>query len=316
MAGNDQQLPPGLGVAPAQTPQVPGTPPGTSVISMPNPTPRPAPVTQEQYNQQFLQPAPQVPAGQEPPAAPVFQNPMLQTLQAPAPVTAQPAPTPATPPVLPVPPVVPEPQKPVAQPGAVADLAGALGSDPMLAPGIAYLEAAATAAGLDVTRAFGNAADELDARFIDRAYLVEKVGQEQADQMIKVAESSIQFAATTRDNLFAECRAVAGDQGQWDQAVALFNQHADAETKAAIGGMFDSMNKAQMLYAARQLVQFAASTGGVVNPGVQPLGSPGTVTGMSMEEYRGALAQLPRNAPDSAYEALRAQRAAGMKQGR
>jgi len=308
MAGNDQQLPPGLGGG-ASVPQVPNTPAGTSVINMPNPTPR---VTQEQYQQQFVQPAPVLPTGQEPPAPVHHPNPMLQTLAPPAPVTAQPV---APAPVLPTPPVVPEAPKPTA-PTGVADLAGALGADPMLAPGIAYLEAAATAADLDVQRAFGNAADELDARFIDRAYLVEKVGQAQADQMIKVAESSIQFAATTRENMFAECRAVAGDAGQWDQAVALFNQHADAETKAAIGGMFDSMNKSQMLYAAKQLVQFAASTGGVVQPGVQPLGAPGTVTGMSMEEYRGALANLPRNAPDSAYETLRAQRAAGMKQGR
>lgn len=311
---NDQQLPPGLGgVAPAQVPQVPNAPAGASVITMPNPTPRaPAPVTQEQYNAQFLQPAPQVPAGQEPPQQQQFVNPMLQTLAPPAPVTAQPQA-----PAAPVPPVVPEPPKPAEapKPGTVADLAGALGSDPMLAPGIAYLEAAATQHKIDVARAFGNAADELDARFIDRAYLTDVVGAEVAAQMIKVAESSIAFAAQTRENLFSECRAVAGEAAQWDQAVALFNQHADAETKAAIGAMFDTMNRAQMLYAAKQVVAFAKGTGGVVAPNSQPLGTPGAVQGLSMEQYRAELAKLPRNAPDSAYEALRVQRTAGLKAG-
>lgn len=306
MADNDQQLPSGLGVAPAVAPQVPGAPAGSSVINMPNPT------ATQQYQQQFLQPAPQVPAGQEPPAQVFHQNPMLTTLtppgQAPAP---QPAPAPA--PV--VPPVVPEAPKVEAAPGSVTDLAGALGTDPMIAPAIAFLEAATLEAGLDATRAFGNAADELDPRFIDRAYLIEKVGQAKADQMIKVAESTIVFAKQARENLYNECRAVAGDNAKWDQAVALFNQHADPATKEAISAMFDSMNKAQMVYAAKQLVEFANRTGGVVNATIQPLGAPGTAQGLSSDAYRQAIAALPRNAPDSAYEALRQQRAVGQKAG-
>ena len=309
MAQNDQQLPSGLGgIAPAAAPQLPS---GGSVVNMPNPAPA---ITQQQYQQQFLAPAPQVAPGQEPPPAPVYQNPMLTTLQ-PLPVPGQePAPQPAAQPPL-VPPVVPEAPKPEGAPAKVADLAGALGTDPMIAPAIAYLEAAATTAGLDVQRAFGNAADELDARFIDRAYLVEKVGQAEADQMIKVAESSIKYAAQVNTNLLNECRAVAGDQGTWDQAVALFNQHADAGTKAAISAMFDSMNRDQMIYASQQLVAFAKNTGGVVQSTRQPLGAPGTAQGLTSEAYRAELAKLPRNAPDSAYENLRNQRQAGANAG-
>lgn len=311
MAGtNDQQLPPGLGgVAPAQVPAVPGAPSGSSVVVMPNPTPSPA-----AYQQQFLQPAPTVPSGQEPPAPVQHLNPMLTTLAAPAPPAPPAAPAPA-PPVLPAPPVVPEPPKADAPTGTVADLAGSLGSDPAIAPGIAYLEAAAATAQLDVARAFGQAADELDVRFIDKAYLVEKVGQAQADQMIKVAEASIVYAKAATEKLYSDVRASAGGDEAWGQAITLFNQHAPQETKVAIAALFDSMNKEQMTYAAAQVVAFAKGTGGVVTAGAQPLGVPGAVQGMTADQYREALHALPRNAPDSAFDNLRAQRAAGQKAG-
>jgi hypothetical protein len=186
----------------------------------------------------------------------------------------------------------------------------------MIAPAISYLEAACTTANLDVSRAFGQAADELDARFIDRAYLVEKVGQAQADQLIKVAESSIVYAATARENLYTECKQVAGGQAGWDQAIALFNEHADPQTKSAISAMFDSLNRDQMLYASQQLIAFAQKTGGFVQNTAQPLGAAGSGAGMSADEYRVALAALPRNASDEQYNALYQQRAAGKKQGR
>ena len=312
MADNDQQLPAGLGVPPAATPQVPGAPAGSSVITMPNPVTKPAQapmLTYEQYQAQFLSQQPQVPAGQVPPAPAQNLNPMLTTLQPPPAPGAAPAPAPA-------PPVVPAPPKPEATAaGTVADLAGALGTDPAIAPGIAYLEAAATAAQLDVTRAFGQAADELDVRFIDKAYLVEKVGQAQADQMIKVAEASIVYAKAAQEQLYADVRTSAGGDAAWGQAIALFNQHAPQETKVALGALFDSLNKEQMMYAAQQVVAFAKSTGGVVQTSAQPLGTPGAVQGMSMEQYRTAIAALPRQATDAQYEALRQQRAAGMKAG-
>lgn len=316
MADNDQQLPAGLGgVPPAATPQVPGAPAGSSVIAMPNPQPKaPVQLSYEEYQRQFQSQQPQVPANQVPPPMAQTPNPMLTTLAPPLAPGQQPA-APAVP-ALPTPPVVPEPPK--AEPpaaGTVADLAGALGSDPAIAPGIAYLEAAATQAGLDVTRAFGNAADELDPRFIDKAYLVEKVGQEQADQMIKVATASIEYAKVATENLYTEVRQSAGGDEAWGQAIALFNKHAPQETKVALGALFDSMNKDQMIYAAAQVVAFAKTTGGVITQGQQPLGTPGNVQGMTMEQYRTELAKLPRNAPDSAYEALRTQRAAGMKAG-
>lgn len=319
MAANDQNLPAGLGVAPAVAPQIPGTPAGTSVIQMPNPTPRPAEpgpmLSYEQYQAQFVSQQPQVPASQVPPAPVQNPNPMLTTLQAPPAPGVAPAPAPA-PPVLPAPPVVPEPPKPDAPAaGTVADLAGALGSDPAIAPGIAYLEAAATAAGLDVTRAFGQAADELDVRFIDKAYLVEKVGQAQADQMIKVAEASIVYAKAATEQLYTDVRASAGGDEAWAQAIALFNQHAPQETKVALGALFDSMNKDQMVYAASQVVAFAKATGGLVQQGAQPLGTPGNVQGMTMEQYRTAIAALPRNATDAQYAELRTQREAGVKAG-
>lgn len=321
MAANDQNLPAGLGVAPAVAPQIPGTPAGTSVINMPNPTPRPAEpgpmLTYEQYQAQFVSQQPQVPASQVPPAPAHNPNPMLTTLQAPPAPGVAPAPAPAAaPPVLPAPPVVPEPPKadaPAA--GTVADLAGSLGTDPAIAPGIAYLEAAATAAQLDVTRAFGQAADELDVRFIDRAYLVEKVGQAQADQMIKVAEASIVYAKAATEKLYSDVRASVGGDEAWGQAIALFNQHAPQETKVAIAALFDSMNPEQMKYAAGQVAAFAKSTGGVVQAGVQPLGTPGNVQGMTMEQYRTAIAALPRNATDAQYAELRAQREAGVAAG-
>lgn len=319
MADNDQQLPAGLGgVPPAATPQVPGAPAGSSVIIMPNPTPAPAAspemLSYEAYQRQFLAAQPVVPPSQQPPPMAQNQNPMLTTLQPPAPPSAVPPVAPPAP-VLPTPPVVPEPPKPDAASSTVTDLAGALGSDPAIAPGIAYLEAAATAAGLDVTRAFGNAADELDPRFIDRAYLVEKVGQAQADQMIKVAEASIVYAKAATEQLYSDVRASAGGDEAWGQAIELFNKHAPKETKVALGALFDSMNKEQMVYAASQVVAFAKSTGGVITPGQQPLGTPGNAQGMTMEQYRTALAALPRNATDAQYEALRTQRAAGMKAG-
>lgn len=322
MADNEQSLPAGLGggsIPAVATPQIPGAPAGASVITMPNPVINREPAQQmlsyEQYQAQFTANQPQVPAAQVPPPLAQNPNPMLTTLQ---PLAAPPAPgatPPVAPPVLPTPPVVPEPPKSDAAPGSVADLAGALGSDPAIAPGIAYLEAAATAGGIDTTRAFGNAADELDARFIDKAYLIEKVGQEQADQMIKVATASIEYAKVATEKLYSDVRASAGGDEAWGQAIALFNKHAPQETKVALGALFDSMNKDQMVYAAQQVVAFAKGTGGVIAAAPQPLGSPGAVQGLGMAEYRAAIAALPRNAPESAYAALREQRKAGMAAG-
>lgn len=322
MAQNDQNLPAGLGIPSASTPNVPNAPSGASVINMPNPTPAPAAapaapmLTYEQYQAQFTAQQPQVAPGQMPPAMVQNQNPMLTTLQAPPAPGAVPAPVPAPAPVLPAPPVVPEPPKeaPAAE-GTVSGLAGDMANDPALAPGIAYLEAAATTAGLDVTRAFGQAADELDPRFIDRAYLVEKVGQAQADQMIKVAESTIVYAKAATEKLYTDVRASAGGDEVWSQAIELFNQHAPVETKRAIGALFDTMDAGQMKYAAAQVVAFAKQTGGAVLPTAQPLGTPGAVQGLSQEQYRAELAKLPRNAPDSAYENLRNQRQAGQNAG-
>ncbi len=322
MAENNQSLPAGLGgVPPAATPNVPGAPAGASVVNMPNPVINREPaapagpmLTYEQYQAQFTAQQPAVPAAQVPPPLAQNPNPMLTTLQPLAPPPAPGAPA-APAPAAPVPPVVPEPPKEAPAPGTVADLAGALGSDPAIAPGIAYLEAAASAAGLDTTRAFGNAADELDARFIDRAYLVEQVGQEQADQMIKVATASIEYAKVATEKLYTDVRTAAGGDAAWGQAIALFNKHAPQETKVALGALFDSMNKDQMIYAAQQVVAFAKSTGGVIDAAPQPLGTPGAVQGMSMEAYRAAIAALPRNAPESAYTALREQRKAGMAAG-
>lgn len=324
MAENNQSLPAGMGGIPAAaTPQIPGTPAGSSVITMPNPVinrePAPAapaqPLTYEQYHAQFTAQQPVVPPSQVPPPLAQNVNPMLTTLQPLAPPPAPGAPAVPAPPALPTPPVVPEPPKPDAAPGSVADLAGALGSDPAIAPGIAYLEAAATAAGLDTTRAFGNAADELDARFIDKAYLIEKVGQEQADQMIKVATASIEYAKVATEKLYSDVRASAGGDEAWGQAIALFNKHAPQETKVALGALFDSMNKDQMVYAAQQVVAFAKSTGGVIQAAPQPLGTPGAVQGLTGEAYRAAVAALPRNASRAEYDALRTQREAGKAAG-
>lgn len=325
MAENNQSLPAGLGgVPPASTPNVPGAPAGSSVIHMPNPVinrepaaPAAPMLTYEQYQAQFTAQQPAVAPSQVPPPLAQNPNPMLTTLQPmdPPPAPGAPAAPPAAPLAPPTPPVVPEPPKETPAPGTVADLAGALGSDPAIAPGIAYLEAASNAAGLDTTRAFGNAADELDARFIDKAYLIEKVGQEQADQMIKVATASIEYAKVATEKLYSDVRASAGGDEAWGQAIALFNQHAPKETKVALGALFDSMNKEQMVYAAQQVVAFAKGTGGVINAAPQPLGTPGAVQGMSMEAYRAAIAALPRNAPESAYTALREQRTAGKAAG-
>ena len=75
------------------------------------------------------------------------------------------------------------------------------------------------------------------------------------------------------------------------------------------------MNKEQMIYAASQVMAFAKSTGGIVQTSAQPLGTPGAVQGLTMEQYRTAIAALPRQATDAQYAELRAQREAGRAAG-
>lgn len=249
---------------------------------------------------------PALPA-QQPATPPAQQQPAAQPAQ-PAQPAAQPANTPEPPPV----PTVPEANTQDV-PKSVADLAGALASNNQLAPAVSYLDAIFKDNGLDVARALGQAADELDPRFIDKGYLIEKLGAEKANTIIKVAEDSIKYAAHYVQESLNAVYSTAGGEQQFRAAVQVFNEKADPVERELLAGLLDSGDRSKMQYAAQRIAQYGVQAGVVIQHNAPAIGAPGSQQGLSKEAYLQAISE--RNVTPEKYEQLKQMRILGMQQG-
>lgn len=208
-------------------------------------------------------------------------------------------------------------QKPTDQPKAdsyanLNDMLGAeLLGDPQAAVVAGMLE---TLVGdLDVNRAFGKAASEDDARFIDEAYLVEKLGEKNAKLAVEAAKQLLGHAERISNALEAEVFQAAGGKDRVEAAAKVFNETADPVTKAAMAKLLDSGDKASMQYALKQIVDFAVTNGKLVVHNDPALGQPSAEKGLSREEYAKAIQK--HNLSHDEYTRLQAQRRLGMQQG-
>lgn len=257
---------------------------------------------------------PQAPAV-APVAAPVTPpvNPMLSHVSQPKPDTAPPVDLNAAPPVVPAlgPVKVPE-AAPTPQALSVTAMAGELASDPNLAPAVNYLDAFCTENKVDMARAFGQASEEGDARFIDRNYLKEVLG-DKADAIIKTAEGVLAYTNAYAEQTVNAVITLAGGQAQWDAAGAAFNQHADAAERKLVVEMLESGVRDKVTFAAKRIMEYATQAGAVIAHNAPNLGQPGSQQGLSKEAYAEAISE--RNISPEKYEQLKTLRKLGISQG-
>jgi len=208
-------------------------------------------------------------------------------------------------------------QKPTDQPQAdsyanLNDMLGAeLLGDPQAAVVAGMLE---TLVGdLDVNRAFGKAAAEDDARFIDEAYLVEKLGEKNAKLAVEAAKQLLGHAERISNALEAEVFKAAGGKDRVEAAAKVFNETADPVTKAAMAKLLDSGDKASMQYALKQIVDFAVTNGKLVVHNDPALGQPSAEKGLTRDEYVKAISK--HNLSDAEYTKLQNARRLGIQQG-
>lgn len=166
---------------------------------------------------------------------------------------------------------------------------------------------------LDVNRAFGKAAAEDDARFIDEAYLVEKLGEKHAKLAIQAAQQLLGHAERISNALEAEVFQAAGGKDKVEAAAKVFNESADPAMKAAMVKLLDSGDKASMQYALKQIVDYAVNNGKLVVHNDPALGQPSAEKGLSRDEYVKAISK--HNLSDTEYTRLQNARRLGIQQG-
>lgn len=255
-----------------------------------------------QVNERSQPAAANMQPGFVPPAAPAGQGGTFTQADIDAAVAA------ATANRQPAAPVVPPTATPLLSPGAAIQRPPAAlttATDPVLSSMTAVFQS--TDATVDLDRAIGKAMQYGDASLIDLAYLTEKGGANAAHLTVlaKAIVERVQAAAAAGEQAVY---AAAGDQAQWNAAAAVFDQSAPAHTKLVIKQMLDSGNPEAIEAAAKSVVEFAKSTGqlvqrpGLVNAGASQLSS---ASGLDKEGFQAELRKLSPNS--RSYESDRAQ---------
>ncbi|MNJ09329.1 hypothetical protein D3C77_34730 [compost metagenome] len=196
--------------------------------------------------------------------------------------------------------------------GSIAELAGHLAADSQVAPAVTYMEAVFKDHSVDITRALGAAADHLDPSRIDVHYLKEKLG-DKAEQVIKLATSTLEYAANYQKESVAQVYAAAGNEAQWGLAVEAFNKKADATEREMLADLINSGVRDKMVWAAKRIAEYGVQAGVVTRHNAPPLGQAGSMQGLSAADYTKAISV--RNLSDTQYEQLKAQRRLGKQQG-
>jgi hypothetical protein len=210
-------------------------------------------------------------------------------------------------------PTAPKDATPPAEAGSLQAMIGAeLAADPAAKTGIALLERIC-GDKVDLQRAFGRAMEEDDIRFVDQAYLREIIGDD-TDLVLQTAEQLMRVAEAQGEALVRDLtKDIPGGEGALAQASTVFNAKADPATRAAMTRLLDSGDKQSMQYAVNQIMEFARSSGQLIVHHDPALGAPGSLQGLSKEDYAKAIQK--RNLSDAEYTQLKAQRKLGIQQG-
>lgn len=193
---------------------------------------------------------------------PMFQQSQMTQREPVEPVEPAQAPAAAQAPVEAAP---PEEEAPPTDEPTPTDIVGMVGQELMDDPAsrIAAQQLQYLCGDIDVQRAFGSAYEHSDTTRIDMPYLTEKLGADKAKQVLETAEFLMGYAETVAQRLEQDFyNSVEGGAEGLQQSTAIFNQVADAETKAMVADMLDSGNLNYMRHAARIIQQTAAGSGG------------------------------------------------------
>lgn len=164
---------------------------------------------------------------------------------------------------------------------------------------------------IDVKRAFGAAYEYDDPTRIDRAYLVEKLG-DRADEALEIATYLFDHANTVAERMQKEFfDSVDGGQAGLEQAAAIFGSTAEPATQKMVADMLDSGNMQYMQYAARIIQEHAARSGGQYKHRGLVAAQASSQAPMSRTEYVAAI-QNP-NLTEQEYNSLRARFAASAR---
>ncbi len=243
------------------------------------------------------------------PAAPAVapHNPMLSHATNPPTVQEALKPVESKPPVI----TLPQASAPT---GAVGDLVQGFLADPQVKLATSYIDALASDTKLDIQRALGKGFTELDARFIDEAYVKEVLG-DKAGNFLETAKSMVNYIQHHRDAVINGVFDAAGGEQQWDQAVDAFKRVASAEEQTTLYSLLDSSDATQVKYAASRILEIARASGAVINHSPAVLGKGSTAQGLSATAYQAALIKEGRNVPQHRQQELRSLRALGKQQG-
>ncbi len=257
----------------------------------------------------------QLPAGLGAPApvAPVpAHNPMLSHVSNPPTVEEALKPVVATP--NPAPTIV-LPQASTAPRGAAGDLVDGFLGDPQVKLATSYIDSVAADGKLDIQRALGKGFAELDARFIDEAYVKEVLG-DKAPNFLETAKSIVNYIQHHRDSVITGVYDAAGGEPQWHQAVDAFKRVASPDEQAMLSGLLDSTDSKQVKYAASRILEIARASGAVIQHSAAVLGKGSSSQGLSAAAYQAELAKYRGvNVPPQKYAELRELRALGKQQG-
>lgn len=148
----------------------------------------------------------------------------------------------------------------------------------------------------DVRRAVDNAIAYGDAELIDKAFLKERFG-DRADEAFAIAEAVVEQAAVKRDALVRDVHALAGNKDAWDQALAVYKQHAKPGLQKVVKAMFDSNDADAVKEAAGLILDFAKNSGVMVQSGNLTVGTAhaAAAQGLSAAEFQAALKELNPN---------------------
>lgn len=204
----------------------------------------------------------------------------------------------------------PEDSTEQAEPATLADM---VGSELMQDPGCSLvarsLERLCTDK-VDHNRAFGNAIENDDARFIDEAYLREVLGDD-AEEAIASAKYLLDYAGTYAEKLQQSLyESVPGGEEAVQLAAKHFNSTATAEDKRLVATLLDSGNMEYMQHAIRLITDRAK--GVMPQHKAQAFGTPTALQPLSRAEFGKAVLDNPSMTP-AEYEKLRARLAAGLR---
>lgn len=171
----------------------------------------------------------------------------------------------------------------------------------------------------DLQRATSLAIEQGDARFIDRAFLRERFG-ENAEDAIALAEAVLDQANAGRQALVDSVYAVAGSKEDWDKALAVYKDLAKPGLQKILKSMFDSGDAAAVKEAAEMVIEYANASGAIAKGGNRVVASQSAAgaQGISAAELTAAINKLNPSARsyESDYTRLIELRRLGKQMGR